>query len=111
MAVTGAREVTNFLFKNYIAGEWVDSASGETFESLVPATGESLGTFPRSGAEDVDRAVAAAKDAFEEWRLVPAPKRGEILLRFGQLLIEHKEEIAQLMSREMGKVLPEAGGD
>src|ERR671918_753456 len=111
MAVTGAREVTNFLFKNYIAGEWVDSASGETFESLVPATGESLGTFPRSGAEDVDRAFAAAKDAFEEWRLVPAPKRGEILLRFARLLEDEKQELTELMSHEMGKVLAEAGGD
>src|ERR687895_282425 len=106
MAVTGARE-----FKNFIGGEWVGAASGETFESLVPATGESLGSFPRSGAEDVDRAVAAAKDAFEEWRLVPAPRRGEILLRFARLLEDEKHELTELMSREMGKVLAEAGGD
>jgi acyl-CoA reductase-like NAD-dependent aldehyde dehydrogenase len=98
-------------FRNFIGGEWVDAASGETFESLSPATGEVLGVFPRSSAEDVDRAVAAAKEAFEEWRLVPAPKRGDVLFRFGRLLIEYKDEIAQLMSREMGKVLPEAGGD
>jgi aldehyde dehydrogenase (NAD+) len=98
-------------FQNYIGGEWVDAASGETFESTNPATGETIGTFPRSGAEDVDRAVDAAKAAYEEWRLVPAPKRGEILFRFAQLLIEQKDELAQLMSREMGKVLPEAAGD
>lgn len=98
-------------FRNFIGGEWVDAASGETFESVSPATGEVLGTFPRSSAEEVDRAVAAAREAFAEWRLVPAPKRGDVLFRFGQLLIEHKEELAQLMSREMGKVLPEAGGD
>ena len=97
--------------KNYVGGEWVDAASGETFESLVPATGEALGTFPRSSAEDVDRAVAAAKAAFEEWRLVPAPERGTILLRFAQLLEERKDELTELMSREMGKVLAEAGGD
>ena len=71
-------------FKNLIGGEWVDAVSGETFESVVPATGEVLGTFPRSGAEDVDRAVAAAKAAFEDWRLVPAPERGKILLRFAR---------------------------
>jgi alpha-ketoglutaric semialdehyde dehydrogenase len=106
MAVTGARE-----FGNFIGGEWVGAASGETFESVVPATGETLGTFPRSGAEDVDRAVAAAKEAFAEWRLVPAPKRGEILFRFARLLEEEKQELTELMSREMGKVLAEAGGD
>jgi acyl-CoA reductase-like NAD-dependent aldehyde dehydrogenase len=98
-------------FQNYIGGEWVDAASGETFETASPATGEVLGVFPRSKADDVDRAVEAAKAAYEEWRLVPAPKRGEILFRFGQLLTDEKDELAELMSREMGKVLAEAGGD
>ena len=98
-------------FKNYVGGEWTDAASGETFESKVPATGETLGTFPRSTAEDVDRAVAAAKAAFEEWRLVPAPERGNVLFRFARLLEEQKDELTELMSREMGKVLAEAGGD
>jgi aldehyde dehydrogenase (NAD+) len=98
-------------FKNYIAGEWVDASSGETFETKSPATGETLGVFPRSGAEDVDRAVEAAKEAHEEWRLVPAPRRGEILFRFAQLLTEQKDDLAHLMAREMGKVLPEAAGD
>jgi aldehyde dehydrogenase (NAD+) len=98
-------------FKNFIGGEWVDAASGETFETTSPANGEALGVFPRSGAEDVDRAVEAAKAAYEDWRLVPAPRRGEILFRFGQLLADHKDEVAELMAREMGKVLPEAAGD
>jgi acyl-CoA reductase-like NAD-dependent aldehyde dehydrogenase len=98
-------------FQNLIGGEWVDAASGETFETKSPATGETLGVFPRSKAEDVDRAVEAAKAAFEEWRLVPAPKRGEILFRFGQLLSEQKDDLSELMAREMGKVLPEAAGD
>ncbi|MDQ2983212.1 MAG: aldehyde dehydrogenase family protein [Actinomycetota bacterium] len=98
-------------FQNYIGGEWVDAAGGATFESTSPANGETIGTFPKSGPEDVDRAVAAAKAAYEEWRLVPAPKRGEVLFRFGQLLAERKAELAQLMTREMGKVLPEAEGD
>src|SRR5499427_3996702 len=102
---------TSTDFKNFIAGEWVDAASGETFESTSPATGELIGTFPRSGAEDVDRAVEAARAAYEQWRLVPAPARGEILYRFGALVRHHKDELALLMSREMGKVLPEAGGD
>jgi acyl-CoA reductase-like NAD-dependent aldehyde dehydrogenase len=98
-------------FQNYIGGEWVDSASGETFESTSPATGDSIGTFPKSNAEDADRAVEAAKAAFEEWRLVPAPKRGEILYRFANLLIEEKDDLTDLMSHEMGKVKAEAGGD
>jgi alpha-ketoglutaric semialdehyde dehydrogenase len=106
VAILGAK-----TFQNYIGGEWVDAVSGETFESTSPANGDAIGTFPRSGAEDVDRAVAAAKEAYEDWRLVPAPKRGEILFRFAHLLAEQKEDLAQLMAREMGKVLPEARGD
>jgi len=106
MATTGVRE-----HQNYIGGEWVDAASGETFESTSPADGELIGVFPRSGADDVDRAVAAAKEAFEEWRLVPAPKRGELLFRFAQLLVEAKPELTELMTHEMGKVSAEAGGD
>ncbi len=106
MALTGTKS-----FQNYIGGDWVDAGSGETFESVNPATGDTIGTFPRSAAEDVDRAVEAAKAAYEEWRLVPAPKRGEILYRFANLLTEHKEDLTDLMTREMGKVRAEAGGD
>jgi alpha-ketoglutaric semialdehyde dehydrogenase len=106
VALTGTR-----TFQNYIGGEWVDSASGETFESTSPATGDPIGVFPKSNAEDVDSAVDAAKAAFEEWRLVPAPKRGEILYRFANLLIEQKDEVTDLMTHEMGKVKAEAGGD
>ena len=98
-------------FKNFIGGEWVDAASGETFESTSPATGETIGVFPRSGVEDVDRAVAVAKEAFAEWRLVPAPKRGEILFRLARLLEQEKPALTDLMTREMGKVKAEAGGD
>jgi aldehyde dehydrogenase (NAD+) len=98
-------------YKNFIGGEWVDAASGETFESFNPANGDTIGAFPKSAAEDVDRAVESAKAAYEEWRLVPAPRRGELMFRFAQLLTEHKAELADLMSHEMGKVLAEAGGD
>jgi acyl-CoA reductase-like NAD-dependent aldehyde dehydrogenase len=98
-------------FKNFIGGEWVDAASGDTFESTSPATGETIGIFPRSGVEDVDRAVAVAKAAFAEWRLVPAPKRGEILFRLARLLEQEKPALTDLMTREMGKVKAEAGGD
>ena len=106
MAVAGTRR-----FKNFIGGEWVDASGGDTFESVVPATGDVLGEFPRSAPDDVERAVAAAKAAYERWRLVPAPKRGEILYRFAGLIAEEKAELADLMSREMGKVRVEAEGD
>jgi alpha-ketoglutaric semialdehyde dehydrogenase len=97
--------------ENLIGGDWVGSADGTTFESLSPATEEPLASFPRSGAADVGRAVAAAKAAFEDWRLVPAPERGAILFRFAELLRAHKTELTELMTREMGKVKAEAGGD
>jgi acyl-CoA reductase-like NAD-dependent aldehyde dehydrogenase len=82
-----------------------------TFESLNPSTGEVIDSFPRSTAADVDRAVATARAAWEDWRLVPAPERGNILFRFAQLLEAHKPELSELMTREMGKVKAEAGGD
>src|SRR5213596_1985430 len=102
---------TSTNFKNFIGGEWVDAVSGETFESTSPATGETIGIFPRSGPKDVDRAVAVAKEAFAEWRLVPAPKRGEILFGLARLLEQEKPALTDLMTREMGKVKAEAGGD
>jgi aldehyde dehydrogenase (NAD+) len=106
VALTGTK-----TFQNFIGGDWVDAASGETFESISPANGETIGVFPRSSAEDVDRAVAAAKAAWEDWRLVPAPERGQILYRFANLLIDQKDELTDLMTHEMGKVKAEAGGD
>jgi aldehyde dehydrogenase (NAD+) len=106
MATTETR-----AFKNFIGGEWTDAASGETFESLSPVTGETLGTFPRSSAEDVDGAVAAARAAWDDWRLTPAPERAQLLYRFAALLADQKAELTDLMTREMGKVKAEAGGD
>jgi len=106
MATAGTK-----TFQNLIGGEWVDAASGETFESTSPADGETLGVFPRSGPEEVDRAVEAAKAAFEEWRLVPAPKRGEILFHLARVLEREKDALTVLMTHEMGKVKAEAGGD
>jgi len=106
MALLGTK-----TYRNYIGGEWVAAAGGETFETKNPATGEVLGVFPKSSVEDVDRAVEAAMSAYERWRLVPAPKRAEILFRVGQAFIEHKDELTELMVQEMGKVRAEAGGD
>ncbi|HEU4343252.1 MAG TPA: aldehyde dehydrogenase family protein [Candidatus Binatia bacterium] len=99
-------------FKNYIAGKWVEAKSSKTFENRNPANRNDLvGLFPLSGAADADEAVRAAKNAFPTWRRVPAPKRGEILYRVGELLRRDKEEIARVMSREMGKILKETRGD
>ncbi|MDQ2884865.1 MAG: aldehyde dehydrogenase family protein [Chloroflexota bacterium] len=98
-------------FQNYIGGKWQDAQDGETFPNYNPATGELLGYFPLSQQADVDAAVAAARGAFKKWRLVPAPRRGEILFRVGEVLIRHKEELARIMTREMGKVLKETRGD
>lgn len=100
------------LYKNFINGKWIEAKSGKTFENRNPADRRDLiGLFPASGPEDVEEAVSAAKKAFAEWRLVPAPKRGEILYRVGELLRQRKEEIARAMTREMGKVLKETRGD
>ncbi|MHB0869598.1 MAG: aldehyde dehydrogenase family protein [Chloroflexota bacterium] len=98
-------------YKDYIGGKWVDSESGRTFESLDPATGEVVGIVPRSTPADVERAAEAAAAAYQGWRLTPAPKRGEIHYRVGQLLQERKEQLSQLVTREMGKVIAEGRGD
>ena len=99
-------------FRNYVGGRWVEAASRKTFENRNPANcSDLIGLFPASEGKDVDEAVHAAKKAFTSWRLVPAPKRGEILYRVGELLKKHKEEIARAMTREMGKVLKETRGD
>ena len=100
------------IYKNLIDGEWVESFTGQTHENLNPAdTSDVVGVFQRSGKEDVDSAVQAAKRAFEKWRLVPAPRRAEIIFRAGEILTERKEEFARDMTREMGKVLAETRGD
>jgi len=100
------------IYKNLIDGEWVESLTGQTFENQNPAdTQDVVGIFQRSGKGDVDAAVSAAKRAFEKWRLVPAPRRAEIVFRAGEILLERKEECARDMTREMGKVLHETRGD
>ncbi|MBI3325359.1 MAG: aldehyde dehydrogenase family protein [Nitrospinae bacterium] len=97
---------------NYIDGKWKASISGRTFEDLNPANRtDVLGLFPRSDAGDVDEGVRAAWTHFPKWRQVPAPRRAEIMFRAAELLVKRKEELARLMTREMGKVLKEASGD
>jgi len=100
------------VFKNFINGEWVESLSGRTFENVNPANHhELIGIFQKCGAQDVEAAVSAAKEAYKTWRLVPAPKRGEILYRAARLLSERKETFSEQMTREMGKILAETRGD
>ena len=99
-------------YKNFIGGKWVSSRTGKTFENRNPANWEEVvGVFPASDTRDVDDAVSSAKAAFPSWRLVPPPKRADMLLRTREILIERKEEISRLMTREMGKVLVETRGD
>jgi len=100
------------VYKNFINGEWVAASGGKAYENRNPAnTDELVGMFVSSGAEDVDAAVDAAKEAYKSWRLVPAPKRAEILYRAAELLVQRKEEFSKDMTREMGKVLAETRGD
>ncbi len=96
----------------YIGGEWVNSTSGETFQSNNPAKPtQILGVFQKGNKEDVDRAVETAERAFEKWSETPAPKRGLVLLKTAQLLRENKEKLARGVTMEMGKVIREARGD
>jgi len=100
------------MYKNFINGEWVEPKGGEAYENRNPAnTDELVGMFVSSGAADVDAAVDAATEAYKTWRLVPAPKRAEILYRAAELLLKRKEELSRDMTREMGKVLAETRGD
>jgi aldehyde dehydrogenase (NAD+) len=98
-------------YVNYIDGSWVPGNSGEWFASHDPATGEVVGEVTLSTPDDVAAACSAAFRHFDAWRRVPAPRRGEILFRAGQLLQERKDDLARLMTREMGKVLKETCGD
>ncbi|MEZ4413535.1 MAG: aldehyde dehydrogenase family protein [Gemmatimonadales bacterium] len=99
-------------YKNFIDGQWVTPTTGAWFENRNPAdTRDFIGRFPDSGAADVKAAVRSAQRGFEIWRRTPAPARGDVLRRLGDLLTKHKEEIADGMTREMGKVLAETRGD
>lgn len=99
-------------FQNFIGGQWVAPSTGEYFENRNPADQDDLiGRFPSSGVADVHTAVASAQRGFERWKRTPAPARGDVLRRVGDLLASRKEEIANLMTREMGKPLTETRGD
>jgi aldehyde dehydrogenase (NAD+) len=100
------------IVRNFIAGKWVDSLGGQCFEKTNPAdTREVVASVTISAREDVDRAVEAARRVQRDWKALPAPKRGEILFRAGELLLRNKHELGTLVTREMGKVLAEGLGD
>lgn len=99
-------------FKNFIAGKWVAPTTGEYFENVNPADkSDIVGRFPLSGDDDVAHAVRSAKCGFDAWRKTPAPARGDVLRRVGDIMARRKDEIADLMTREMGKPLTETRGD
>ncbi len=99
-------------FKNYINGQWVDAVSGKTFQNINPANLEDIiGEFALSEQADVDNAVAAAREAYKTWKKIPAPKRGDILKKAGDIFVRRKKELAKIMTREMGKPTFETEGD
>jgi len=99
-------------YQNFIGGAWRDSRSGETFVSTNPAhTSEVIGYYQKSTAADIEDAIEAASKAQRDWVATPAPERGEIILRAAVILERRKEELAALMTREMGKIIRETRGD
>jgi aldehyde dehydrogenase (NAD+) len=99
-------------FKNYINGEWVEPKSGKYFPNISPANHDDIiGEFPDSNQEDVNDAVAAAKAAFKLWKNMPAPKRGDIIKKAGDIFTARKKELGRIMTREMGKPTFETEGD
>ncbi|MDZ4765487.1 MAG: aldehyde dehydrogenase family protein [Chloroflexota bacterium] len=97
--------------RNFIGGKWIDARSGATFETTNPANGDLIAHVAESAADDVNAAVEAAQIAYQSWRLLPAPRRGEILYQVARVLETRKEALSRLMTQEMGKVLSEARGD
>src|ERR1700746_933642 len=113
MTVTVDRVVAEFTAaprKLFIDGQWIDAASGQTFATPTPATGETLANVAEGDAEDINRAVRAARKAFEEgpWSRMTPSERGRIIWRIGDLILEHTDELAQLESLDNGKPLPVA---
>ncbi len=98
-------------FSNYICGRWVEGCTGSVFRSINPANEAVVADIHAAGVADVDTAVEAATRAFDGWRLTPAPLRGELLYQVGELLKSRKEELARLLTQDMGKVISEARGD
>lgn len=95
----------------YIDGRWGPSSSKRWFTTSNPATGEGLATMTEGNGEDVEKAVSAASSAYPKWRSLPAPRRGDILLKAALIMRRRKDELGEMVSREMGKVIAEGRGD
>src|SRR5437899_7576475 len=99
-------------YRNFIAGKWIESASSRIVENINPAnTDDIVGTVRQATREEARAAVEAAAEAFREWRATPAPTRGRIVARAARLMEEHKEELAQILTREEGKTIGESRGE
>jgi alpha-ketoglutaric semialdehyde dehydrogenase len=100
------------IYKSFINGEWRDSASGKTLPNINPAnTSDIIGDAQIATRDEARLAVEAAYNAFKEWKRTPAPTRGKILMKAARLMEENKEELAQMITREEGKVISEARGE
>src|SRR5580658_3952973 len=115
MTVTLERSVEEFIAtprKLFINGQWVDAASGKTFDTPNPATGETLARVAEGDAEDINRAVRAARGAFDDgpWGRLTPSERGRIIWRIGDLILDHADELAQLESLDNGKPVAVARG-
>lgn len=99
------------LNSGVFAGQWLPTADRQAIESFNPATGDVLASATTASSEDYDQAVSAAQAAFQEWRSVPAPQRGEFIRRFGQALRDHKDDLGLLVTLETGKILSEGRGE
>src|ERR1700730_14363189 len=99
------------MLQNFIGGQWVNASTERTDTVVNPATGEAIAHVPMSTKEDVDRATVAAKAAFKEWSKIPVPRRARILFRYQQLLVEHWDELAKLITLENGKTYNDAYGE
>ncbi|ELZ24314.1 aldehyde dehydrogenase [Halosimplex carlsbadense 2-9-1] len=98
-------------FRHYVDGEWTTGSSEETFESANPATGETLGEFYRATPADVERAVDAAEEAFEEWRRLSYIDRAEVLWEVYHELRDRTDELGEIVTRECGKEISEGRAD
>ena len=103
------KEVTQL--KNFINGEWVESSSTRYEEVYNPATGEVVAYVPLSTREELDQAAEAAQKAFQSWKKVAVPRRARVLFQYQQLLVDHWEELAKLVTIENGKSFDEAYGE
>ncbi|MCT2535364.1 CoA-acylating methylmalonate-semialdehyde dehydrogenase [Aquibacillus koreensis] len=111
MSIVQNNETTVTTIKNFVGGKWIDTATSQYEKVLDPATGAIIAEVPISTKEDVAQAVAVAKEAFQSWKKVPVPKRARILFAYHQLLTEHHEELAKLVTKENGKSYKEAYGE